>query len=333
MSMKSRIKIIVSLAAALLAAGIVAYILYGKRADEWRQVAGQTLRNAVGEEVAKRIGQPFYLATDGSDKQLEERDFPKKVHLDMESGSKEYEISYFQNIHNITESPNDRVVHTYWLQEQPLEADTLGRAWNDSLREAGFQGDGLLRINTMNVETGQRCTTYWTDSAALAKADSLSCLFIGYACETEIVGYLSCPWWRLYALSDWEILLLAGMCTFFFLMWLVRRRAISRLHPAMDVADGCCCLSDGTMFYREKNILQKNENQVELSATIARLLIVLIEANGGEVSNRVLIEKVWPSHSGSKEQLRKAIERLRKLLHSIASEVVIENGWGTYRLK
>ena len=311
MSMKSRIKIIVSLAAALLAAGIVAYILYGKRADEWRQVAGQTLRNAVGEEVAKRIGQPFYLATDGSDKQLEERDFPKKVHLDMESGSKEYEISYFQNIHN----------------------DTLGRAWNDSLREAGFQGDGLLRINTMNVETGQRCTTYWTDSAALAKADSLSCLFIGYACETEIVGYLSCPWWRLYALSDWEILLLAGMCTFFFLMWLVRRRAISRLHPAMDVADGCCCLSDGTMFYREKNILQKNENQVELSATIARLLIVLIEANGGEVSNRVLIEKVWPSHSGSKEQLRKAIERLRKLLHSIASEVVIENGWGTYRLK
>ena len=79
--------------------------------------------------------------------------------------------------------------------------------------------------------------------------------------------------------------------------------------------------------------MQKGENQVELPATVARLLVVLIDANGEEVPNRVLIEKVWLPRSGSKDQLRKTIERLRKLLHSIASEVVIENGWGTYRLK
>lgn len=331
--MKNIFKIIVCLGVALLAAGIVAYILYGKRVDEWRQVAGQTLRNAVGEEIVKRTGQPFYFAADGVYKQLEERDFPKKVYLDTESGSKEYEISYIQNIHNITQSPDKRGMHTYRFQEQPLDADTLGRAWNDSLRESGFRGDGLLRINTMDVETGQRSTTYWTDSAALAKADSLSCLFIGYACETEIVSYLSCSWWRVYALSDWGILLLTGICTFFLLMWLARRRAMSRLHPVMDVADGCCCLSDGTIFNREKNRLRKGENEVELPALIARLLVVLIEAGGEEVPNRVLIEKVWPPRSGSKEQLRKAIERLRKLLHSIASEVVIENRWGAYCLR
>lgn len=281
--------------AALLAAGIVAYILYGKRVDEWRLVAGRTFENAVGEEVAKRTGQPCYLATDGADVQLEERDFPKKVHLDTESGSKEYEISYFQSIRNITKSPNDRFVHTYWFQEQPLKSDTLGRAWNDSLHEAGFRGDGLLRINTMDVETGQRSTTYWTDSTALARADSLSCLFIGYACETEIVSYLSCPWWRVYALSDWGILLLTGMGTFFLLVWVARRREISRLHPVMDVtdvADGYCCLSDGTIFYREKNILRKGENEVELPALIAKLLVVLIEADGEEVPNRMLIEEV-----------------------------------------
>ena len=49
--MKRSIKIIVSLVAALLAAGIVAYVLYGKRVDEWRQVAGRTFENAVKEEV------------------------------------------------------------------------------------------------------------------------------------------------------------------------------------------------------------------------------------------------------------------------------------------
>ena len=49
--MKRSIKIIVSFAAALLAAGIVAYVLYGKRVDEWRQVAGRTFENAVKEEV------------------------------------------------------------------------------------------------------------------------------------------------------------------------------------------------------------------------------------------------------------------------------------------
>ena len=53
--MSSRIKIIVSLVAALLAAGIVAYIQYGKRVDEWRLVAGRTFENAVKEEVDKRV--------------------------------------------------------------------------------------------------------------------------------------------------------------------------------------------------------------------------------------------------------------------------------------
>lgn len=332
--MKNIFKSIVCLGVTLLAAGVVAYILYGKRTGEWRQMAGRTLKNAVDEEVIKRMGQPYYWVMNGADKQLEECDFPQKVHLDTESGTKEYEIAYFQSIHNITQSPNERLEHTYWFQEQPLDADTLGQAWNDSLREAGFRGTGLLRIHTMNLETGRESTACWTDSTALAKADSLSCLFIGYACETEVVGYLSCPWWKFYALSDWGILSLTGIGSFFFLLWLTRRRSIGLLHhPTVDIADDCCCLSDGTMFYKERHILQKGENQVELPATVARLLVVLIEANGEEVPNRVLIEKVWPPRSGSKDQLRKTIERLRKLLHSIASEVVIENGWGTYRLK
>ena len=331
--MRSEIKIIITLVVALLAAVFVGGALYTHRVDEWRQVAGRTLKSAVSEEVVKRTGQPFYVATDGVHKPLEARDFPKKVHLDTESGIKEYEISYSQSIHNITKFPNERFVHTYWFQEQPLDADTLGRAWNDSLRAVGFRGKGLLRINAMDVETGQGSTTYWTDSVALAKADSLSYLSIGYVCETEITGYLSCLWWRVYAFSDWGILLSVGIGTFFCLMWLTRRRTISRLRPAMDVADGCCCLRDGTVFDKERHILRKGKEEVELTAMIARLMTVLVEAEGEEVASELLIEKVWPSHSGSKEQLRKAIERLRKLLHGIASEVVIENRWGTYRLK
>ena len=302
--MRSEIKIIITLVVALLAAVFVGGALYTHRVDEWRQVAGRTLKSAVSEEVVKRTGQPFYVATDGVHKPLEAREFP-----------------------------NERFVHTYWFQEQPLDADTLGRAWNDSLRAVGFRGKGLLRINAMDVETGQGSTTYWTDSVALAKADSLSYLSIGYVCETEITGYLSCLWWRVYAFSDWGILLSVGIGTFFCLMWLTRRRTISRLRPAMDVADGCCCLRDGTVFDKERHILRKGKEEVELTAMIARLMTVLVEAEGEEVASELLIEKVWPSHSGSKEQLRKAIERLRKLLHGIASEVVIENRWGTYRLK
>lgn len=334
--MKSQIKIIIAFAIALLSAGIVAYILYGKRVDEWRQVADRTLKSVVSEEVVKRTGQPFYVVTDGVLSQLEARDFPKKVHLDTESGVKEYEISYFQSSHNITQSPDERFVHTYWFQEQPLDADTLGRMWNDSLREAGFRGEGVLRIEAMNVDNGGVRTSYWGDSVVVARADSLSYLSIGYVCETEAFGFLSYSWWKIYALADWGKLLLTGIVVFLFVKFVIGvmcRRAADKLGIAVDVADGCCRLSDGTIFDKERNILQKGKKTVELTAMVARLLAVLVEAEGEEVSSELLIEKMWPAHGASKEQLRKAIERLRKSLHSIDSAVVIENGWGTYRLK
>ena len=43
--MKNRIENLICVLLALLVAGVVAYILYGKRVDEWRQVACSTLKN------------------------------------------------------------------------------------------------------------------------------------------------------------------------------------------------------------------------------------------------------------------------------------------------
>ena len=212
--MKSKIKIIMSLAAALLAAGIVAYVLYGKRADEWRQVAGRTLENAVKEEVNRRLlelGGNIPFSSHGSYKALVESDFPLTIDVTTEQGSKQYTITWEESQRNIAKDRDTRTRHTMLFLNHPFSPDTLNRTWNDSLRLAGFFGKGLLRVNILDLNSGERHCVYAGDSLEVARADSLSQLNMGYACEIEVTSFLSYHWWQVYAVVDWVILLLLSL--------------------------------------------------------------------------------------------------------------------------
>ena len=61
---------------------------------------------------------------------------------------------------------------------------------------AGFSGKGLLRVRTLDLNSGVQHCVYTGDSLEMARADSLSQLNIGYACEIEVTGFLLSSWWR-----------------------------------------------------------------------------------------------------------------------------------------
>ena len=358
MSMKSKIKIIVSLAAALLAAGIVAYVLYGKRVDEWRQVAGRTLENAVKEEVNKRVlelGENIPYFSHGDFKPLVESDFPLTIDVTTERGKRQYTITWEESQRNITQERDRRSGHTVLFSNHPLSPDTLSRNWNDSLQLAGFSGKGLLRVCTLDMNSGERHCVYAGDSLEVAQADSLSQLNIGYACEIVVTSFLSYHWWQAYAVADWVILLLlslgvgglALLCRKSPSIWeryftkivevpKLVEKVVEVEKPVLvatvDLSQATCCqLPDGTSFDKAHHVLKKGDKQKALSPQDSKLLWLLIEAKAEGVSMERLKDILWSSKISDNRMLYTAISRLRNELTEISS-MTIKNAHGYYYL-
>lgn len=356
--MKRRIKIIVSLVAALLAAGIVACILYGKRVGEWRQVADHTLRNAIKKEVNKRVlelGENIPYSSHGNYKTLVESDFPLTVEFTTEQGNKQYTIKWKESQRNIAKDRDTRTKHTVLFLNHPLSPDTLSRNWNDSLRLAGFSGKGLLRVCTLDMNSGERHCMYAGDSLEVAQADSLLQLNIGYVCEIEVAGFLSYHWWQVYAVADWGILLFLLLCGIVVaLLWcklsVLRERYFVKtvevekvvekvievekpvMVATMELSQATCYqLPDGTLFDRVHHVLKKGSKQKTLTAQDCTLLWLLVEAKDEGVAIERLKETLWSSKIDSNNAVYANISRLRKNLEGISS-LSIKNAHGYYHL-
>ena len=156
--MKNRIENLICVLLAFLVAGVVAYILYGKRVDEWRQVACSTLKNAVNTEIEERaqVADSLPMYTLSYYRPLAESDFPRVIDITTEQGKRQYTLTWEKFQRNVTQDPDMRVWHSMLFLKHPLSPDTLNRGWNDSLRSAGFSGKGARtgRRRERRKETG-----------------------------------------------------------------------------------------------------------------------------------------------------------------------------------
>ncbi len=351
--MKNRIENLICVLLALSVAGVVAYILYGKRVDEWRQVACSTLKNAVNTEIEERaqVADSLPMYTQGYYRPLAESDFPQVIDITTEQGKRQYTLTWEKFQRNVTQDPDMRVWHSMLFLKHPLSPDTLSRDWNDSLRLAGFSGKGLLRVRTLDVESDARHCVCTGDSLEVIQADSLHQLNMGYVCETEVTGFLSYRWWQVYAVTDWVILLLlllsGGSLS---LLWrkvpAIKERYFTKtievekvveVEKTVMVADvelfraTCCRLPDGTLFDRARRVLKKGDKQEKLAAQDCMFLWLLVEAKDEGVSMERLKEAIWSSKVESNNALYVNASRLRKSLGEI-STLTIENAHGRYRL-
>lgn len=340
--MKRSIKIIVSFAAALLAAGIVAYVLYGKRVDEWRQVAHKELRETLHESAVQvDFEHSHYLKTDSI-----ENDSLVNVVVQTEKEENVYPHFILKGGQNVEEASPLRTIHSVLYMEGLLSVDSLERLWNVRLSECFFPGKGYLQMAVSGTGAtdsvmSSRCGT----PAVLARADSLTYYTMGYTDEIKVTGWVSLVPWLAYAVGDWLwiiflAVLVGGLC----MLWLEREAVIAKLRkrfsliervPVRVVSDSHVHhyeLEDGTFFDREQRTLQHGERTTVLSVQNTLLLVTLIEAEGNALSIAELFKELWPDGSGNDEKLRKAVGRLRKELCKVSS-YTIENELGIYRLK
>ena len=136
--MKQLWKTIVAIVFVLLPCVLVCIWLYDVRINEWREVASRTLRNSLKEEINQReTKMALRISSKANYKRLTESDFPMKVGITTEKGSREYEITWVEHKQNIESNPRIRSRHTILLQSYPFSAEILAKHWRDSLQVSG----------------------------------------------------------------------------------------------------------------------------------------------------------------------------------------------------
>ena len=334
----------------LLGTGYYAWTLYDacrKQVAEWNEVAKATFDEALWIEVDKKTSIPIYHASDGVDGMnvLKER-IPDSVFVTTVIGRIGYKIDKTKFANSLIKEREKRIMLGTLLQKYPLEIDSLFVCWDSLLvrRQVPVQ----KQVRYIYTDWSLLNDTVWSDLGEMdSYSDSITVRYLGFRCEHELVGYVSCPLWMdslsgvecIFMLLPW---ILWGLVLVFYssLEYLIQKKFIHEkvVEKEVHVADVSIerakiyQLPDGIIFDTLAGTLTQEEVISVLAPQSVNLLKLFLRSSDKRVSVEEIDLELWRGN-GTKDQLRNAISRLRKDLKKVGSTLIIQNERGIYELK
>ena len=334
----------------LLGTGYYAWTLYDayrKQVAEWNEVAKATFDEALWIEVDKKTSIPIYHASDGVDDMnvLKER-IPDSVFVTTVIGRIGYKIDKTKFANSLIKEREKRIMLGTLLQKYPLEIDSLFVCWDSLLvrRQVPVQ----KQVRYIYTDWSLLNDTVWSDLGEMdSYSDSITVRYLGFRCEHELVGYVSCPLWMdslsgvecIFMLLPW---ILWGLVLVFYssLEYLIQKKFIHEkvVEKEVHVADVSIerakiyQLPDGIIFDTLAGTLTQEEVISVLAPQSVNLLKLFLRSSDKRVSVEEIDLELWRGN-GTKDQLRNAISRLRKDLKKVGSTLIIQNERGIYELK
>lgn len=349
--MKTRYYILGVLAVfCLLGTGYYAWTLYDayrKQVAEWNEVAKAAFDEALWIEVDKKTSIPIYHASNGVDGMnvLKER-IPDSVFVTTVIGRIGYKIDKTKFANSLIKEREKRIMLGTLLQKYPLEIDSLFVCWDSLLvrRQVPVQ----KQVRYIYTDWSLLNDTVWSDLGEMdSYSDSITVRYLGFRCEHELVGYVSCPLWMdslsvvecIFMLLPW---ILWGLVLVFYssLEYLIQKKFIHEkvVEKEVHVADvpieraKIYQLPDGIIFDTLAGTLTQEEVISVLAPQSVNLLKLFLRSSDKRVSVEEIDLELWRGN-GTKDQLRNAISRLRKDLKKVGSTLIIQNERGIYELK
>lgn len=334
----------------LLGTGYYAWTLYDayrKQVAEWNEVAKAAFDEALWIEVDKKTSIPIYHASDGVDGMnvLKER-IPDSVFVTTVIGRIGYKIDKTKFANSLIKEREKRIMLGTLLQKYPLEIDSLFVCWDSLLvrRQVPVQ----KQVRYIYTDWSLLNDTVWSDLGEMdSYSDSITVRYLGFRCEHELVGYVSCPLWMdslsvvecIFMLLPW---ILWGLVLVFYssLEYLIQKKFIHEkvVEKEVHVADVSIerakiyQLPDGIIFDTLAGTLTQEEVISVLAPQSVNLLKLFLRSSDKRVSVEEIDLELWRGN-GTKDQLRNAISRLRKDLKKVGSTLIIQNERGIYELK
>lgn len=321
----------------------VLYADYEAQKEEWNQVAAETFKEALQQEMEWRRKIPFYQYTSGKGGTRPSKpQIPDSVLIiSSEYGRRFYRLEKERFKRQLYEGGELNADISYLIRHYPISVDTLKHHW-DSLLDLPLTATTSIRY-VMTDLAEQNDTAYAHREHFVFPEDSALVWYMGYRCEAEFVGCVRYPEaWTIRSPFIWVWLLLPWMAGILFLfsykkVWSLVQRKFTK-NKIVHVADAQIAgakiyrLGDGAIYDVFSQTIQKGDAVGKLPPQSASLFLLFLRAPEHRVTTDEIDQCLWHG-KGTKERIYTAIRRLRNELKSAPTEVSIENLGEVYQLK
>lgn len=315
---------------------------YAAQKEEWNQVAAETFREALLQEVEWRSRIPYYKSSFGGGVRPLRSQIPDSVIIvTSEYGRRVYWLEKERFKRQLFEGGELNADISYLIEEYPISVDTLHHRWDSLLNLPLIATTSIRYVMTDLAERND--TAYAHREHFVFPKDSALVWYLGYRCEAEFVGSVCYPEaWTIWSPFTWAWLFLPWMVGVLFLlfykkMWTFIKRKFTKkqiVHVAdAQIADAKIYqLGDGAVYDVFSRTIQKGSAVCKLAPQSGTLFLLFLRTSEHRVTVDEIDQRLW-NGQGSKERLHSTVRRLRNELKSAPIELSIEYLGETYQLK
>lgn len=317
---------------------------YESKLSVFKQKAKSTFIEAVDQEVKRRnvegplvsYFEPKYVAAD----------VPDSVCIRDSLGIHEYPLDRNKHYMNITSNRDLRALHSYTFGKHPIIADSLNIIWREYLLEAHLPVESALSVSVTD-EKGKVKSCNKTQCEWCNFSNIIFTVYIGYACEIEVKGYI---YYSIWSIIHFELLLYLLLCIFIvygmYKTWILVRKKLVLMQQKNTIevlkivkeVDSTpvrsYMLKEDMIFYAEKKTIELRGIKTRLSPQANELLELFLNNKEKHyiLKDDEIMSKLWPNRKERVENVHKAVGRLRNILHKLDSDIDIKRGVESYQL-
>lgn len=131
-----------------------------------------------------------------SEREFSEDEYPDTISVIDVDGVHKYPHDREKSRKNIAKDPKLRTLHSAYLCQHPLEADSLYRIWIKSLKQKQLNGTYAIEL-LKSDKNGNLTCDLTTDKSSLMNYKPCFDVTLGYRSEVEVKGYYNLPCFKL----------------------------------------------------------------------------------------------------------------------------------------
>lgn len=315
--------------------------LYHYKYAAYKELAGNTLTEALWQEMGRRDTVPVEFSTMlGNTKKRKTK--VRDIQVSDTKGTHTYKMDTAQYQYNIGDDGEVCSRHSYLLWKRPMYVDTLYNRWQE-LMAVGSDSrlPVALRLSLCSPQEN-RVSYFPNDTTFIIQADSLLSRTVGYMNEWEITVLLRPVWYQFLNALDWLLILfLFGLCPGLYVCYAPLRRWYRHngAHPEIvekevpvvigNFKTEIFSLDKQVRFNAKEKLLYDTATgaQVKLPPLETRTLKIILEATDHALNEMDFVQLLWPDEKEVDiHRLHSAIGRLRKKLSKISEARIEKNG-------
>ena len=338
---------LIKIAAIVVMGGSLVYNgvhLYNRGVDDFNQQARAAFDKSLTKELVKRSVNDSLATVQRWDALSKIGEMPPVVFIDWGKGRLEYKMSIVKHQLNVTQDVNVRMIHSAALQEKPLVPDTLNQVWQQILKGMHLTTETAIQVSVSDGK-GHMETLLSTDYNRFASLTPSFTRYLGYGSEVEVVSFINAPQCSIflrYAGIHILVLFAIGAFLYLFICYLLKKLRPSVVLKEVLVSqlvkdlpegvDRIYRLQENVFFNASQGVLIIDGEETKFRNQATKLFELFLIAENYELSDAVIMEKLWVKGSETSDKLQQAIKRLRSSLVIIPSIHIVRLPTYSYKL-